>query len=164
MLHGLLHLAETGAPATSQELARAMQSHPVAVRRELGRLRDRGLVRSVKGHGGGWSLDLDLDAVTLLDVYEALGSPPLFAMRNKNERPECLMEQAVNASLDATFREAELLLLETMGRVTLASLVDDFHQRFESLGLGRFDATRTPPRGSGAADAGDDSKPERRDS
>ena len=145
VLHGLIHLAETPGPPTSQELARAMQTHPVAVRRDLGRLRERGFVRSEKGHGGGWSIDCDLARVTLFDVYEALGSPQLFAMQNKNAEPRCLMEQVVNAALDSSFRQAEVLLLESMRNVSLASLIEDFRRRFEVLGLGPFDAMRHVP-------------------
>ena len=43
-------------------------------------LRELSLVRSEKGHGGGWTIAQDLTTATPRDVYEALGSPGIFAM------------------------------------------------------------------------------------
>ena len=132
VLHVLLHLAEHEGPATSEMLARAMQTNPVVVRRVLAGLRDRGLVRSERGHGGGWTLGCDLAAVTLRDVYDALGAPTLLAIGNRSEAPDCLVEQAVNAALDHAFDEAEAILLASLGDVTLAALSADFHRRLRA--------------------------------
>ena len=129
VLHVLLHLAERERPATSEMLAGAMQTNPAVIRRVLAGLRDRGLVRSEKGHGGGWTLACDLDAVTLRDVYDALGAPTLLAIGNRGDAPECLVEQAVNAALDGAFHEAEAVLLASFGKVTLGALSADFHRR-----------------------------------
>lgn len=129
VLHVLLHMAEAKGPVTSEAMARAMQTNPVVVRRIMAGLRDVGFVRSEKGHGGGWSIARDLTAITLRDVYEALGRPEIFAMGNRTLAPVCLVEQAVNAALDGAFRDAEVLLLDRFGAVTLAALSSDFHAR-----------------------------------
>lgn len=134
VLHILLHMAEHDGPVTSELLARAMTTNPVVVRRIMAGLREQGYVRSEKGHGGGWSLACDLQKVTLRDIHEALGGPPLLAIGNRTEAPGCLVEQAVNAALDTAFRDAEALLLERLGEVTLAALSADFHKRFAARG------------------------------
>jgi DNA-binding IscR family transcriptional regulator len=134
VLHVLLHMAEAGTPVTSEALARAMQTNPVVVRRVMAGLKEAGFVRSEKGHGGGWSLAGDLAAVTLHDVYVALGSPGLFAIGNRTEAPSCLVEQAVNAALGDAFQAAETLLLERFGSITLAALAADFHTRMAAHG------------------------------
>jgi len=134
VLHVLLHMAEHDAPTTSEVLARAMQTNPVVVRRTMAGLRDAGLVRSEKGHGGGWRLACDLSAVTVADVYESLGRPSLFAIGHRDADPECLVEQAVNAALDGALQAAEALLLERLATVTLAALSADFHARFSARG------------------------------
>jgi DNA-binding IscR family transcriptional regulator len=95
----------------------------------LAGLRESGYVHSEKGHGGGWVLARDLGKVTLRDVYDALGRPSLFAMGNRTDSPDCLVEQAVNAALDTAFRDAEALLLARLGKVSLAMLSADFHAR-----------------------------------
>lgn len=129
VLHVLLHMAEMDRPATSEMLAKTIGTNPVVIRRIMAGLRDKGFVRSEKGHGGGWTLACDLSKVSLRDIYDALGCPSLLAIGNRRESPQCLVEQAVNAALDQAFRDAEALLLSRLEGVTLAALSADFHQR-----------------------------------
>ena len=134
ILHVLLHMAEHDGPVTSEVLARAMDTNPVVIRRVMSGLREQGYVRSEKGHGGGWSIACDLSAVSLRDIYAALGEPTLLAMGNRTEAPGCLVEQAVNAALGKAFDDAEALLLARLGEVTLARLSADFHDRLAARG------------------------------
>jgi len=122
-------MKEEPGPVTSETLAKAMDTNPVVIRRIMAGLRDQGLVRSEKGHGGGWSLACDFERVTLRDIYDALGEPEILAMGNRTEAPGCLVEQAVNAALGKAFDEAEAFLLHRFGEVTLAGLSADFHTR-----------------------------------
>lgn len=130
VLHVLLHMAERDGPATSTMLAKAMDTNPVVVRRVMSGLRQRGFVRSEKGHGGGWTLAPGWQQITLRQIYDALGEPSLLAIGNRTEKPGCLVEQAVNAALAKAFADAEALLLDQLGQVTLAQLSADFHARF----------------------------------
>ena len=125
VLHVLLHMAQKDGPWTSEVLAKAMDTNPVVIRRVMAGLRDRGYVRSEKGHGGGWTLACDLSKVTLRDIYDALGSPSLLAIGNRTEAPGCLVEAAVNAALDRSFQDAEAVLLSRLGEVTLDALNAD---------------------------------------
>lgn len=129
VLHVLLHLADHRGPVTSEVLAQAMHTNPVVLRRVMAGLRDQGFVRSEKGHGGGWTLARDLSQITLRDIYSALGSPLLFAIENRTEAPDCLVEQAVNAALNSALHDAETLLLARLGDVTLAMLNADVRHR-----------------------------------
>lgn len=129
VLHVLLHMTERCEPQTSETLARAMRTNPVVLRRTMAGLRDRGLVRSEKGHGGGWTLGRDSAEITLRDVYEALGSPSLLGIGNRDEAPQCLVEQSVNAALGRSLKDAEALLLDRFGEITLAILHADLHRR-----------------------------------
>lgn len=129
VLHVLLHMAYSAGPLTSDELAGFLDTNPVVVRRVLAGLRDMGYVDSLKGHGGGWSISCDLATLTLRDVYEAVGSPDVFAIGNRDEMPSCLVEQAVNHALDEALDEARALLLDRLGRVSIADLSADFNER-----------------------------------
>lgn len=137
VLHVLLHLAEHDGPSTSEQMAKAMDTNPVVIRRVMAGLRDQGYVRSEKGHGGGWSIACDLSKVTLRDIYTALGSPSLLAIGNRRQAPDCLVEAAVNAALDESFEAAEQLLLARLGEVTLAMLSADVHRRHAARGHAR---------------------------
>lgn len=127
-------MAEAPGPMTSEDLGRVMQTNPVVIRRIMAGLRDQQLVSSEKGHGGGWTLSCDFNAVTLRDIYEALGSPEIFAMGNRSESPGCLVEAAVNKALTGAFEDAEALLMARFDGVTLAALSKDFHEAMVKQG------------------------------
>ncbi|WP_394778214.1 Rrf2 family transcriptional regulator [Undibacterium sp.] len=124
-------MAHDNKPVTSELLATYLHTNPVLIRTVLAGLRDRGYVNSLKGHGGGWVISCDLKAVTLLDIYEAVGAPTVFAMGNRTENPACLVEQVVNNSLASAFRDAEALLIDRLGHVSLADLSQQFNQKFD---------------------------------
>jgi DNA-binding IscR family transcriptional regulator len=127
-------MAGRGSSVTSEELARVMDTNPVVIRRIMAGLRDRGYVRSEKGHGGGWTLACDLADVTLRDVHDALGNADLLAIGNRTEAPGCLIEQAVNAAIHRAVDDVEALLLSRFGEVTLAALAHDVQDRLATHG------------------------------
>lgn len=129
VLHVLLHMIHSDRPLTSEALAGYLGTHPVVVRRTLAGLRRLGYVDSAKGHGGGWVVRCDPAAVTLRDVYAAVGAPPLLAIGHRTPAPVCLVEQAVNAALDEAFQAAEAVVIGRLGSVTLAALAADFGRR-----------------------------------
>lgn len=133
VLHALLHMVGQDGPLTSETLADCLGTNPVVVRRTMGYLRKAGIVTSERGHAGGWRIHADLDSVTLLQLHEALGEPALFAIGSRNETPQCLVEQSVNAALEGTFSEAEALLLKRFSEITLADLAVEFGRRRAAL-------------------------------
>lgn len=140
MLHLLIHMEQQAERVTSELMSEMLGTNPVVVRRMMSGLRDKGLVRSTKGHGGGWELTRGLESITLLDVYQAIGSPPLFSFGLQEDHPECLVEKAVDSYLEDAFTEAELLILGRFGSVSVASLAEDLNpfllkQRHKLCGL-----------------------------
>ena len=69
-------------------------------------------------------------AITLLDIYTALGEPALFAIGQSQDHPECLVEQAVNGALEGTLSQARDLISARFAAVTLGDLSRDFDDRF----------------------------------
>ena len=130
VLHGLLHMKAHGKPMTSAELAVCMDTNPVVVRRTMAGLRDRGLVNSEKGHGGGWTSARPLEEISLLDIHECLGEPDVIGFANKEESPGCLIEQAVNRELDATMEEMRAVFAARMRQITLADIWASVRERF----------------------------------
>lgn len=133
VLHALLHMAEQEGPVTSETLAQCLVTNPVVVRRTMGYLRQAGIVTSERGHAGGWRIHADLGSITLRQLHEALGEPAMFAIGNRNEAPDCLVEQAVNTALEGTLAEAEALLLKRFAEITLADLAADFARRHAAV-------------------------------
>lgn len=138
LLHVLLHMAETDEALTSQEIAGMLGSNPVVVRRILAGLREEGFVAAEKGHGGGWRLTRPTEEITLLDIYRSLGEPELFAFGLSNPAPECLVEQAVNATM----------------RDTIAGAAEAMKKRFAETRLSDIEAAFRAKRRRGAAGRG----------
>jgi len=122
VLHVLLHMEHLGGVLTSEALAPMLATNPVVVRRVFRGLREAGIVRAEKGHGGGWKLARPLAKVSLSDVYDALGSPPFFSVGHRNDAPTCLLEKAVNRTLDDSFDAARALLEERLRAVSVADI------------------------------------------
>ena len=132
-LHALLHMAQAEL-LTSDAMAAQGDTNPVVIRRTMAGLRAAGIVRSEKGHGGGWSLVKSLDKITLYDVYEALGEPTILAIGNRSESPGCAVEKAVNHALAGAFEAAEALLVQQLRSVTLAALEKEIGPHGRPLG------------------------------
>jgi len=146
MLHVLIHMDRHQQSATSDTLAQMLGTNPVVVRRTMALLKERGYVTSEKGHRGGWTLSKPLSDMTLLDIHQALGSTSIFAIGLSTDHPQCLVEQAVNAALTDAFDEAQALLLQRLGAITLAQLAEDFEARFREIGgTGVHDLTHRGP-------------------
>lgn len=123
-LHALGHMAvEPDRPMTSAEMSRFGTTNPVVVRRVLGLLRRAGLVSSEKGHAGGWRLARDPRAITVADVYLALGDRFMAPMIEGPENPpHCAIERALHGAVDSALAEAEAGLVDRLGGHTIADL------------------------------------------
>ena len=136
-LHILAHLAAPPLrPLTSEELAGCLHTHPVVIRRSLAGLREAGIVISAKGHGGGWTLAHPAMAISLGDVYVALGERGVLVPLQEPGIRSCLVEATVADALDGFYAEAETLLLRRLGAISLADLSAGVKRRWmEQAGL-----------------------------
>jgi len=132
VLHVLLHLEQMDKPATSVILAQMLQTNSSMVRRTMGGLREAGYVTSTRGHGGGWTLARPLADITLLDLYEALDSPELFALGEARDMPACLMERAANDAISSALEAARVIFLDRLAKTTVADLAADFEDRLDA--------------------------------
>lgn len=65
---------------------------------------------------------IDLAAITIRDVHEALGAPQPIAIEAAVDHPDCPVEHAVVMELGAIFRTTEAFMLQQMQDVTLAAI------------------------------------------
>jgi Rrf2 family protein len=124
VLHALLHLERHEGPATSEQIGVMLNTNATVVRRTMGGLRDAGIVASVKGHGGGWTLARPLDEITMLTIYDALGEPSLFALGQSEDAPGCRLEKAANAALGGALEAARERFRAELAQVSVADLRD----------------------------------------
>lgn len=136
-LHILAHLTEAGVrPTTSEELAAHLCTNPVVVRRSLVGLRVAGIVASAKGHGGGWTLGRPAAAISLGEVYAALGERGDLVAAPEPDAHGCLIAATVDRALDGFYTEAEALLLHRLAGISLADLAVDFGRRYAEWAAG----------------------------
>lgn len=125
-VHALLRLAELRDSITAEELASSLEVNPVVLRQTLVGLFDSGIVRTERGNNA-WTLGREPVSISLRDVYVALGEPSLFVLRNRSEMSECLVEKSVDDVLASAFADAQAMLVERLGSLSLASLAADTH-------------------------------------
>ncbi|WP_108398160.1 Rrf2 family transcriptional regulator [Devosia submarina] len=123
VLHALLHLDQMDAPATSDLIAQMLQTNGSTVRRTMAGLRRAGIVVAIKGHGGGWSLGKPLSEISLLEIYQALGSPTLFAIGTDGDKTTCVLARAANSATSDALAKARQHFEEELKGVSVADLV-----------------------------------------
>lgn len=126
VLHALLHLARLERPATSELIAQMLGTNASVVRRTMAGLREAGIVVSVKGHGGGWSLARPLEEISLLDIYQALDAPTLFAIGIDDFQSTCLLARAANNATANALLQAQQNFEAHLKAVSVADLATNF--------------------------------------
>ena len=122
MLHVLIHMHLLDGRETSETIALMLNTNPVVVRRMMGALRQRGIVKSDVGRGGGWTLERPLSELTVLDIQEALDDGVLLPAGTSHDHPACPVEHVANLALTTAFGAAERALRESFSRLNLGEL------------------------------------------
>ena len=126
-IHILLLLAcRMDGPATSQRLARSVNTNPVVVRRITGLLARAGLLRVRRGPGGAELARPPAD-ISLADVWLAVNpgcARPLLPVHAHPDQA-CVVGRSVHAVLGEAFAAAEAAMQASLSRTTLDTLVGD---------------------------------------
>jgi len=126
-VHILTLLADAkDAWVSSEYLSGSININPVLVRKELGNLRDHGLVISKEGKSGGNRLAKSPEQIFMSDVYKAVKQKDLLGKSINAPNPKCEVGKVINKHLDSLYEEAEQALLLSLGKKSLS----DFHQQF----------------------------------
>ena len=112
-------------PATSNQIAHSVNTNPVVIRRILGLLHERGLVRSHRGANAGWTLARSADAITLLDVYRAVDEGPVFGLHASRPNQRCPIGRGIQPALRKVYAELEEQLAKQLGKTTVVQVLDD---------------------------------------
>lgn len=88
---------------TSEQIAGSVHSNPVVIRRSLGELHRAGLVEVRRGPDAGWRVARDPRAITLLDVYRAIGAESLFGMHHREPNQLCPVGRGIRPALETVY-------------------------------------------------------------
>ena len=101
-LHTMVFLAsQPGRLVSTKEIAETLGVSGAHLSKVMQRLRREGLVNSMRGPGGGFELARPADAITLLEVYEAIEGPfdPSACLLNSSvcRRAACILGGLVHS-------------------------------------------------------------------
>ncbi|MEY9944782.1 Rrf2 family transcriptional regulator [Kitasatospora sp. GAS1066B] len=111
--------------ATSEQIAKSVNTNPVVIRRLLAQLQKAGLCQSRRGAGAGWMLSRDLASITLLDVYDVVGPSPLFGMHPATPDPQCVVGSGIQPAMRAVYDGVEGAVRNELAKVTLETVLCD---------------------------------------
>ncbi len=134
-VHTLVFLAARNSEKdsiTSDMIAQSVDTNPVVIRRILGILRESNLVTSQSGVNGGWYLNRKPDAISLCEIYRALESDPLFALPPRPGNANCEIGRNMQEVLNGYFKDAERAAESSLGKVTLAQVMNQVWSRAEN--------------------------------
>ncbi|MEM7197927.1 MAG: Rrf2 family transcriptional regulator [Pseudomonadota bacterium] len=121
-LHTLAHMASDPTRSlTSSDIAEHIGTNPVVVRRVLGKLREASILKSQKGHAGGWWLARMPDEITLADVYLALNERLIM---NTDEAPTttCSVEHSLHEQVTGLLKEVEESLVQKLANIPMSKI------------------------------------------
>lgn len=110
---------------SSKVIAQSVNTNPVVVRRIVAELAKSELVVSHQGKGGGLELGRPANKITLLDVYEAVGEPPVFAFNPNKPNSKCPVSMKMVKVLKPVFEKAHEGVRDRLRKIKLSDLVQE---------------------------------------
>lgn len=123
-----IHEAKGIAKVTSGLLAESTGSNPVVIRNILSALKKAGLITVPRGTGGA-ELCAQPSQITLYQIYAALepkGITSIIGIHPCDGRP-CPVAKNIRKVLESPYHKIENAVKETMEKITLQSMIDEFH-------------------------------------
>lgn len=121
----LLHKAK-GELLSSDYIAGSLNTNPALVRKEIGNLRNFGLITSKEGKGGGYALGKPAKQIRLSEIYQTT-QPSLSTNSKVEPNPECPVGKQINQKifeLNSTIDEA---IMKKLGTITLTAFSKQFN-------------------------------------
>jgi Rrf2 family protein len=120
-----LHEREGAQLSTSEEIAGSVRTNPVVIRRLLSQLRTAGLISSRRGAGAGWRLARPPADISLLDIDQALGAEPAFALHRSEPSPACPVARGIRPALTPVYARVDDAVRRELARTSLADVLRD---------------------------------------
>lgn len=109
---------------TAEHIAQSLATNPVLVRRVLKRMEHHHLVAIRQGKAGGVRLARAAANISLAQIYAAVeGNTSVFALRPPGN-PACPVDRRMGDLLTPVFGAANAAVDDTLGKTTLATLVE----------------------------------------
>ena len=114
---------------TSDRIAVSVNTNPVVIRRALGQMRNRKLVRSQRGNGAGWSLARPAASISLLEVYESVESGAVFGLHAGVPNQACPIGRGIQPTLRRVYGDVEQALRGELARTSIEDVLGETLKR-----------------------------------
>jgi Rrf2 family protein len=106
-------------------IASSVNTNPSLIRRLLQQLGKAGLTTSRMGTGGGALLGRAADAITLLDVHQAVDEDADVFAIHQNPNPRCPVGRNIQVVLKAQIDAAEQVMQAQLAATTIADMAEN---------------------------------------
>jgi len=114
---------------TSGKLARSVNTSPSFVRRVMAKLSRAKLIKTSTGKTGASWLARNASAITLLDIYEAVGAPKAFAIHRYPELKPCPVSCHIKDALEKVLDQTQDAMENTLRKISLAKILTDMKRK-----------------------------------
>lgn len=111
---------------TSDWIAGSINVNPVIVRKELGEMREAGLITSRLGKEGGTRLSKSAEEIKISEIYEAVKNNEVLGKKNQKPNPACPVGKEINNHLSMLFEQTDLLVKDFLGDKSLQEFTNQF--------------------------------------
>lgn len=118
----LLNKAE-GVLLSSDYIASSLNTNPALVRKEIGNLRNFGLITSKEGKGGGYALGKAAKQIRLSEIYQTV-KPTAGSKHEPN--PDCPVGKQINRQIAQLYTSMDNAVIKKLEAITLAAFSKQF--------------------------------------
>jgi Rrf2 family protein len=127
-IHSLTYLAlQPDRMSTSEAISESVGVHPVRIRKVLSLLKKHGIIKTKEGTGGGFILALDINEVSLWDIYKITCEGAL-QPKCPESNEECIVGANMHKVLFAIFLGAEEYMGEYLKTYTIKQVTELVNQ------------------------------------
>jgi len=125
-VHMMARLGFTaGEASTSTQIAHSVNASPSFVRRILAKLSKAGLVHATAGKNGCCQLARPATAISLQDIYKAVGPLKLFAIHDYPLEKICPVSCHIRPSMEKVSAKTQRLIESALSDISLQEIIAD---------------------------------------
>jgi len=114
---------------TSARLAMSVNTSASFVRRTLAKLSKAGLVETATGKAGSCWLARDAKRISLLDIYQAVDAPKVFAIHSYPEQKVCTVSCHIKTALENALAKTQKAMEASLADISLAQIVTEVKKK-----------------------------------
>lgn len=113
-----------GEEVTSSMLTESVGAHQTLVRQVLSKLVKAGLVNATRGRNGYSSLAKSAAKISLLDIYKALETPPVFSIHDYPKEKTCRTSSTHKDALAGVLKDTQADFESSLKKRMLSEMVE----------------------------------------